>query len=350
MGARGREAAGHQHEARVKASQLSPLLLLVIACSSSQIAAQNTPPIGGQQADSPASREAVPREDRWGIYRLDLDTQTVALVYSSPHEIAGLRLNGSGDRFVFSQKADGRSDSTEEIYTLSADGADLRRITTNDFWDLYPVWSPDGSSVAFLSQRASSLGIYVMNADGDDVGVLLDSSSHEADIDWRGEQIVFTRDNSVWIMQSDGTGVRQLTNPPRAGEWGNANLPFGDYDPRLSPDGTRVVFERLVDDQSAHGNYDLFLLDAAGSEEVRLTRSGYSQGLASWSNSGEQIVYIVAAIGEAGQFDLFMTSVDGSGTRDITPTYFPSQFLCHSVVFSEEDTSLYFVGEWWASE
>jgi Tol biopolymer transport system component len=189
-----------------------------------------------------------------------------------------------------------------------------------------------------------------MNADGGNVRLLFDSSSHEADIDWRGEQIVFTRDSSVWIMQSDGTGVRQLTNPPRAGEWGNVNLPFGDYDPRISPDGTNVVFERLVGDQSAHGNYDFFTVDVVSSEEARLTRSGYSQGLASWSSSGDQLAYIVAAIGEAGKFDLYRMSADGTGTQDITPAYFPSQFLCHSVVFSDDDTIVYFVGEWWASE
>jgi Tol biopolymer transport system component len=332
----------------VKWKPLPPLMLLVMACSIAQAAGRNATPLAAQPTDLPSSGPIVPHEGRWGIYRLHLDTQVVDLVYSSPVEIAGLRLDGSGSRFVFSQKGDAERTTTEEIYTLSTEGTDLRRITTNDFWDLYPVWSPDGSRMAFLSQRVASLGIYVMNADGSDVGMLLDSSAHEADIDWRGEQIVFTRDSRIWIMQSDGSGVRQVTNPPRAGEWGNANLPFGDYDPRLSPDGTHIVFERLVGDQSAHGNYDFFLVDVAGSQEVRLTHSGYSQGLASWSNSGDEIAYIVAAVGEAGRFDIYLTGVDGTETRDVTPAYFPSQFLCHSVVYSVDDKILYFVGEWWA--
>jgi len=340
----------YSYEALMSRVHLLPLVLVIVAFISACAEARNAPAIVGPQETSPASELVVPHAGRWGIYRLHLDSQVVDLVYSSPIAIAGLRLNGLGDSFVFSQKADETSDTTEEIYALSVDGVDLRRITTNDFWDLYPVWSPDAAKLAFLSQRASSLGIYIMNADGSGARVLLDSEEHEADIDWRGDQIVFTRESSVWIMQSDGTGVQKLTEPPRAGEWGNANLPFGDYDPRLSPDGTKVLFERMVGDQSTHGEYDFFIVDIQHLEETRLTRSGYSQGLASWSKSGDRIAYIVAAIGEAGKYDLYTTNVDGTGTRDITPPYFPSKFLCHSVVFSGDDRIIYFVGEWWESE
>ena len=333
---------------------LTLLILLTSACNLSNVETANPllPATQERQSadNSSLNQLAVPQDERWGIYQFSIDTQIVDLLYSSPIEIASLRLNNTGDRLVFSQKVDGESNTDEEIFTLSTEGNDLRRITDNNFWDLYPVWSPDGSRIAFLSQRASSLGIYVMNADGGDARPSYDSGSHEADIDWAGDQIVFTKDSSIWIMQSDGSDIRQITHPPRAGEWGNANLPFGDYDPRISPDGTSVVFERLVDDQSPHGNYDLFILDLVSGNELRLTRSGYSQGLANWSNTGDQIVYVVAAIGGAGQYDLYLTNVDGTGNRNITPPYFPPEFLCHWAVFSNGDQSIYFIGEWWPSQ
>jgi len=179
---------------------------------------------------------------------------------------------------------------------------------------------------------------------------LSDSSAHEADIDWVGDQIAFTKDSRVWIMQSDGTGLRPVTDPPRAGEWGKANLPFGDYDPRISPDGGRVIFERLVDDQSPHGNYDFFSVDLSTGGETRLSQSGYSQGLASWSHSGDQIVYIVSATGTSGQYDLYLMNADGTETRNITPQVFPPQFLFHWAVFSKDDAAVYFIGEWWSAE
>jgi Tol biopolymer transport system component len=213
----------------VKKIYLIPIVLLVIACNLSGVVTPGSSPLAMQEDqsvdNSSPNRLVVPHEDSWGIYRLNIDTQETVVLFSSPNEIASLRLNGKGDRFVFSQKVDGNNNANEEIFTLSTDGSDLRRITQNDFWDLYPAWSPDGSRIAFLSQRASSLGIYIMNADGSDANLLYDSSSHEADIDWINDWIVFTKDSSIWIMKSDGTGIRQISKPPRAGEWGNATLP-----------------------------------------------------------------------------------------------------------------------------
>jgi dipeptidyl aminopeptidase/acylaminoacyl peptidase len=338
----------------VKKIYFLPLILLVTACSLSNAATPGPFSLAtreSQPVDStPLNQQMVPHENRWGIYRLNLDTQMIHLLFSSPDEIASLQLNRTIDRFVFSQKVGGDGNANEEIFTLNRDGSDLHRITQNDFWDLYPAWSPDGSSIAFLSQRSSSLGIYIMNADGSHPRLLYDSTSNESDIDWRGDWIVFTKDSGIWIMQSDGTGVHQVTKPPRGGTWGNANLPFGDYDPRISPDGARIVFERLVDDQSPYGNYDLFIVDRVSANEIRLSRSGYSQGLASWSNAGDQIVYIVSAIGATGQYDLYTMNVDEKEIRNITPPYFPPEFLCHWAVFSNDDKEIYFIGEWWTSK
>ena len=299
---------------------------------------------------TPSTASLVPQVERWGIYRLDLDSQELALLYSSPDRISFLRLNHAGDRLAFSQTVGGDSYDREEIFVLNTDGSKLSRLTQNDHWDLYPAWSPDDTEIAFLTQRENGLGIFLMNADGSAPIALIDSAAHEADIDWVGDQIVFTRDSQIWIMKSDGSLARPLTNPPRAGEWGAANLPFGDYDPRISPDGSNVVFERLVGDDSVHGNYDLFVMDLETSQETRLTTSGYSQGLASWSHSGEQLVYIVSAIDGAGQYDLYLMDTDGANIRNSTPETFPTEFLCHWAIFSNDDSALYFIGEWWSEE
>ena len=90
-----------------------------------------------------------------------------------------------------------------------------------------------------------------------------------------------------------------------------------------------MAFERLLGDESPHGNYDILSIDLETSQETRLTHSGYSQGLASWSHSGQQILYIVAAMDGVGQYDLYLMNADGTDNRNITPAYFPPQFLCH---------------------
>jgi Tol biopolymer transport system component len=162
----------------------------------------------------------VPHQGRWGIYALDRATGDVALIYSSPRKIETLRLNAAGDRFVFSHEMDGDGDQYRQICTLETDGDSLRRLTDNDHWDLYPCWSPDGSRIAFLSWRDSTVDIYVMNAhSGSDQRLLYDSGFHDSDIHWQRDRIVFTRNSQIWIMNDDGTGDHQVTDPPRAGEW-----------------------------------------------------------------------------------------------------------------------------------
>jgi TolB protein len=330
-------------------------LLFIVACNTSTaISGSNSsaPPtdILSSPGTTPSIVNFVPQEERWGIYRLDINSREIELIFSSQSKVSYLRVNNAGDQVAFSMKAGEDANNQEEIFSVGTDGGNFRRITDNSFWNLYPAWSPDDSKIAFLTQRNGSLGIYVMNEDGSQSKELFDTNAHEADIDWVGSNIAFTKDSRIWLMNSDGSDGRPISDPPRAGEWGSANLPFGDYDPRISPDGSRVIFERLLADDSPNGNYDFFVIDLESSQEIRLTDSGYSQGLASWSHSGEQLVYIVAAIDQVGQYDMYIMNADGTQQRNITPDYFPDQFLCHWAVFSSDDSAVYFIGEWWVAE
>lgn len=299
------------------------------------------------RSNSSNTDKTVPHDEKWGIYALDRATEEVELIHASPKKISFLCLNSAGDRFAFSQKMNGDGDEHEEICTIGVDGHGFTRLTSNNFWDLYPSWSSDDSQIAFLSRRDTDLDIYVMDADGSKVRKLYDSGSHDADIHWMGDRIVFTAYNKIWSIKDDGTELLQITDPPNAGQWGNVNLPFGDYDPRLSPDGSKVVFERLWGDNTPHGNYDLYVANSDDTGETRLTNNGYAQGLAAWSHSGDRIVYLVAAIGSEGKYDIYMIKSDGTENRDITPDYFPTCFLCHSPIFSLDDSRIFFVGEWW---
>jgi Tol biopolymer transport system component len=128
---------------------------------------------------------------------------------------------------------------------------------------------------------------------------------------------------------------------------GNAVLPFGDYDPNLSFDGSRIVFERMDDDVTTHGNYNLYVVNTDRSGETAITDTGYTQGIAAWSHSGEQIVYMVSAIGNDGKYDLYIINSDGTQSRDITPDYYSADFLCYDPVFSKDDSKVFFVGQWY---
>jgi len=302
--------------------------------------------LGGCQPASNGGAKKVPHEAKWGIYSLDLKTQKTELVYSSAKKIADISLNGQGDRFAFSLGTGTFLDKQEEIYSIGIDGQGLQQLTNNSTWDGRPVWSADGQNIAFLKWQNNNLDIYLMSANGSGEKKLYGSSTHDSDIHWQGDKIAFTRDSQVWLMNSDGTSAKKVTNPPRAGQKNKANLPFGDYDPRLSPDGRQMVFERLENDESKHGNYNIYLINTDGTGETKLTSNDYSQGLAHWSHDGKQITYIISAMGEQGKFDIYLMDTNGKNNRNITPEYYPDEFLCHSSIFSVDDSKMYFVGEW----
>jgi Tol biopolymer transport system component len=298
--------------------------------------------------NTPNAQDTVPHEGKYGIYVLNLATEKVELIYGTDKEIytSALRLNSQGEKLVFAQKT-GETDESIEIFTVDIDGQNVEQITDNSYWDLYPAWSPDGARIAFLSKRDSDLDLYMMNADGSNQQLFFDSGSHDADIDWAGDIIVFTSGFGIWSIKDDGTEPTQITNPANAGQWGQANLPIGDYDPRLRPDGAKIVYERLEDSSTTYGGYNIFTVKSDGTQETRLTNTNYSQGLASWSHSGNRLVYVVSAIDNEGKYDMYMMEADGSDNHNVTPEYFAPNFLCYSPIFSMDDSEIYFVGQWY---
>jgi Tol biopolymer transport system component len=304
-----------------------------------------------------SGNKEVPHENKWGIYILDLETEKTELVYSSANRISRVRLNNAGDQLVFYQQIDNGSECVvegspinlcEEICSIRVDGDGFKRLTDNEFWDLVPCWSDDDSQIAFLSFR-ETLDIFMMDVDGSNIREVYDSEFHDSDLHYSNGKIAFTRNSQIWMMDEDGTNPTQVTDPPRAGEWGNAVLPFGDYDPNLSPDGNRIVFERMVNDEIVHGNYNIYVINVDGSGETAITDTGYTQALPVWSHSGEQIVYLLGAIGNEGKYDIYLMNSDGSENHNITPEYFPADFLCHDPIFSKDDSKIFFIGEWYTN-
>lgn len=135
--------------------------------------------------------------------------------------------------------------ANEQLFTINLDGSGLRQLTYSDIdFSGRPAWSPDGSTIAFVSgpnrEGFNKADIYLMDSDGSNPRQLTSGAAKEVNGDpaWSpdGKEIAFysNRDGNfdLYIMRRDGSNVRQVTH----------GIPNGVRHPSWSPDGQQIVF------------------------------------------------------------------------------------------------------------
>ena len=182
------------------------------------------------------------------------------------------------------RRSDGRIIRT---HTLTVTGGPRQLTDSSGESDYYSTWSPDGRHIAFSSLHNRNWDLYVMEADG---------ANLTADSPW------FLDGN--YVMSADE--FRRRTDDWRSGDDSRSGA-----DPAWSPDGRHIAFS------SEHeGNWDLYVMDADGTNLRRLTRHpGFDSG-AAWSPDGHHIAF--HSDRDDGDRELYLMDADGTNLRRLT--------------------------------
>jgi len=114
--------------------------------------------------------------------------------------------DGSQIAFVSNRDAE---EGGQSIYVMNADGSQLRQLTF-DHWSNWPAWSPDGTQITYTS----SDDIFIINADGSGQPVnLTNSPEKDEQSSWSpvSQRIAWVSDKNIFTMDPDGSHVTQLT-------------------------------------------------------------------------------------------------------------------------------------------
>ena len=158
-------------------------------------------------------------------------------------------------------------DGNPEIYIMNADGTNVKRLTDNDDDDYYPLWSPDGKTIAFYSCS-------------------------------KGRNQV--KKCGISVIGADGTNQKRLTN-----------FRFGPYFISWSPNGKKIVF------QARGAKPSMYVINVDGTDLKAFGKTHHDTALCSWSPDGTKFAYWST---HEGMGEIYVMSVDDTTSKRLTNT------------------------------
>jgi len=194
---------------------------------------------------------------------------------------------------------------TFDIFSSSANGENLKALTTTDGYDAEATVSPKGDKIVFTSTRDGDPELYLMNLDGSNQTRLTFQKGYDggAFFSQDGSKIVFRASRpkteaeladydelvkfgyvrptalEIYVMNADGKNMKQIT------DFGKAS-----FAPFFHPDGNRIIFSSDVNSDNGR-NFDLYMINIDGSGFEQITFNETFDGFPIFTSDGKYLVF-----------------------------------------------------------
>jgi hypothetical protein len=209
-------------------------------------------------------------------------TMSLTLVAAVLLIVAPARAAFPGDNGRIAFTGINPSTGKANVYTAEADGAGLAQLTSDGVSD-NPVFSPDGSQLAFTSGSK----VYIGDPNAQNRQLVLDFGVGAYGLDWSpdGTKLVaafpncadFDCEPDIYTFGTDGSDLTDLTNSI-----------FAEQNPSWSPDGSKIAF----DGDAVGSDRDVYTINADGSDRLNITADLANPATQpDWSPDGSKIAF-----------------------------------------------------------
>jgi hypothetical protein len=238
-----------------------------------------------------------------------------AFVKISTTSMLGAKLSPDGSKIAFASNKDGNI----EIYVMDVTGLNEVRLTDNSGVDTTPSWHPDGSKLIFSSQRNGSRNIFSMDSDGSNLEELV--SFQNSDLyspQWspNGNIISFIAMNKE--TQAMDLYLKPLSIGPDFVNLTDTGNRISTSNMSWSPDGRKLVFASDPDstDEFDLNQYEIYTIGVGGVGLTRLTDNEKIDYRPQWSADGDYIYFISGTTETLPK--LYYMGPDGSNITRLT--------------------------------
>jgi TolB protein len=240
------------------------------------------------------------------LFTMKSDGSAVQLVTKGVNPNSPPSWSADGTKLVFTTGAGSR------LSTVNADGSGKTSFSFLGWWG---SWSPNGKKIAFENEAD---GIDIAEAAGGSPGTLIadegagDVSKWQPSWSPNGKRVAFTsgageHSGAIWTINANGAGNFKLTNGDTKGEIDSA--------PDWSPNGKQIAFQRYVDCTGGSCKNAIYTVPAGGGPPKLVAKNAARP---SWSPNGKRIVFVRRS---GGSSDVWVMNADGTGQKRLTKSY-----------------------------